>query len=399
VRRLLLAVRTAAVRVGFAVGSLRPLQRRIVLAAGHSDHLSGNLAFIAQELAARHPDVPVTILAARPTEGIRGRLRAVVFAARAGYRLATARAIVVDDYFFALYVVSPRPGTFRLQVWHAAGAFKKFGYSVIDKSFGADEDYVRRVGIHSNYSLALVSSMSVAPHYAEAFRQPLALFASRFGLPRTDVLFDERRRSAALERVRRAYGLPDGRNVILYAPTFRGERVGVARYDDLLDLRTMHDVLGDDHVVLLRLHPFIRRAIEVPADLAGFAIDASADPDINELMLVSDVLVTDYSSAIYEFALLERPILFLAPDDAAYDRERGFYLDWPADLPGPVFASTAELAGAIVRADHDLERVARFARASFDIADGRSTARVVEELLLPALDGVPPPVTPASPTA
>jgi CDP-glycerol glycerophosphotransferase (TagB/SpsB family) len=380
-----LGLRIAAVRAGFGLGSLRPPGPRIVLASSHTTSLTGNLAFIAEELATRHPTVAFSVLVARPRAGIRGRLAALLFAARAGYLLAAARVFVVDDYFFPLYVVDARRGTFRLQVWHAAGAFKKFGYSVLDKGFGVDEAFVRRVRIHSNYSLALVSSASVAPHYAEAFGQPAALFSARFGIPRTDVFFDERRRADALERVRIRHGLPDGRTVILYAPTFRGTTIGRARYDDLLDLAVMHDVLGDDHVVLLRLHPFIRDRVEIPPELASFALDASGDPDLNELMLVSDLLVTDYSSAIYEFALLGRPILFLTPDDAAYERERGFYLAFPDDLPGPVYNGTGELAAAIRVGDFDLERVRRFAAAAFDVADGRATARVVEELLLPAL--------------
>ncbi|HEY6569158.1 MAG TPA: CDP-glycerol glycerophosphotransferase family protein, partial [Candidatus Limnocylindrales bacterium] len=320
------------------------------------------------------------------------RLRAIAFAARAGYHLAGARAVVVDDYFFPLYVIRPRPGTVRLQVWHAAGAFKTFGYSVLDRSFGADEAFVEKVAIHCNYSLALVSSMSVAPHYAEAFGQPVDLFTSRFGLPRTDLFADDRRRERARARLRTTYGLPDGRRVVLYAPTFRGETIGNARYDDLLDLRVMHEALGDGHVVVLKLHPFVRQALVVPTDLGGFAIDASADPDLNELMLISDVLVTDYSSAIYEFSLLGRPIAFLAPDGDAYQRERGFYLDFPADLPGPVFTTTADLAAAIRANAFDLERVRAFAAASFDVVDGRATARIVDEVIVPALRGEAPPI-------
>ncbi len=386
-KRLLLALRTAAVRAGFWLGSARRPSPRIVLATSHAPRLAGNLAFIADDLAARHPEVDVVRLASRPPTGLIGRIAALGFAARAGFQLAAAQVFVVDDYFFPMYVIRPRPGTFRLQVWHAAGAFKRFGLSAVDKRFGADQDYVRWVRIHSNYSVALVSSMSVAPYYAEAFGQPVELFASRYGIPRTDLLLDERRRSVALDRVRGRYGMPDGRRVILYAPTFRGETVGSARYDDLLDLSVMHRILGDDHVVLLRLHPFVADRVTIPAELARFAIDVSADPDVNELMLVSDLLVTDYSSVIYEFALLGRPILFLAPDDAAYRDERGFYLDFPADLPGPVHGSTDSLARAIRSGDFDLDRVRRFADGAFDVADGRSTERVVDELLVPHLRG------------
>jgi CDP-glycerol glycerophosphotransferase (TagB/SpsB family) len=104
-------------------------------------------------------------------------------------------------------------------------------------------------------------------------------------------------------------------------------------------------------------------------------------------MLVADVLVSDYSSVIYEFALLGRPILFLAPDEDAYDLERGFYFDFRADAPGPIFDTTEALAQAIRAGDFDLERVRAFAAASFDVADGHATARLVDRVLMPALTG------------
>jgi teichoic acid ribitol-phosphate primase len=149
----------------------------------------------------------------------------------------------------------------------------------------------------------------------------------------------------------------------------------------------MRRILGDGWVVLLKLHPFVRTAIDVPRGLEDFAVDASGEADVNELMLVSDVLVTDYSSVIYEYSLLGRPILFLAPDEDAYDLERGFYFDFRADAPGPIFDTTEALAAAIRAGAHDLERVRAFAAASFDVTDGHATARLVDEVLVPALGG------------
>jgi CDP-ribitol ribitolphosphotransferase len=183
--------------------------------------------------------------------------------------------------------------------------------------------------------------------------------------------------------------VPEGRRVILYAPTFRGASVTAARDAGHLDLALLEAALGRDHVLLLRLHPFVRSRLAVPRDLRGFAIDVSDHPDINELMLVSDILVTDYSSAMYEFALLGRPIVFLAPDVEAYEEERGFYFDFRAGAPGPIVGTTAELAAVLRAGVFDLERVAAFRRASFDVADGRATVRVVDRVILPALAGKP----------
>jgi len=401
VNRRLARLRAALVRLGFAIARRLPLRRRVVLATAHADRIGGNLGWIRDDLAARHPEIPVVVLARRPRAGRRLQLVDTLDSVLAGWHLATARVFVVDDYYFPMYAIQPRPGTTYVQVWHACGAFKRFGYSSLDKAFGADEGFVAEFPIHSNYDLCLVSAMRFAPFYAEAFRQPIERFTSRFGIPRTDLFFDDDRRATAEKAVRARYGLPTDRRVILYAPTFRGERITVARSPEDLDLRRMGELLGSDHVLLLRGHPFAAARMRDRAPRASghgpdaFVIDVSDHPDINELMLVSDLLVTDYSSAMYEFALLERPIAFFTPDHDAYVRERGFYLNFPVDLPGPVFERTDDLAAYLRAGAFDLDRVRRFREASFDVADGSSTRRLVDEVIVPALG---PPRRPGPPT-
>jgi len=381
----LVVLRMALVRLGFLLGSRRPLQRRVVLATGSARTIGGNLKAIRAEIARRSPTIPVSILAHRPAGALAGRFSAAIHAVIAGYRLATSRLIVVDDYFFPIYAITPRHGTMIVQTWHASGAFKKMGYSLTGKTFGADAALLRRVRIHANYDLCLVSAARLAPHYAEAFRQPLHRFSSSIGVPRADPLLDPGWRERAAAAVRRRYKIPPGHRVLLFAPTFRGERTTNARHSDDLDLQRLQEVLGRDHVVLVRLHPFIRSRMTLEPTLAGFAMDVSDHDDIGDLMAASDALITDYSSIIYEYSLLERPIAFFAPDHDAYERERGFYLDYGRDLPGPIFESTEPLAAYLRAADFDTERVARFRDASFDVADGRASARFVDEIVLPAL--------------
>jgi CDP-glycerol glycerophosphotransferase (TagB/SpsB family) len=378
-------LRALLVRLGFALGRLRPVGRRVVLATSHADRLSGNLAEIRDALARGAPGLPVTVLASRPRLGRWAAIRLAGDALVAGWHLATARLFVVDDYYFPMYAIRPRPGTTRVQAWHACGAFKKFGYSVLDKAFGADEGFVGEFPIHTNYDLCLVSAARFAPFYAAAFRQPPERFTSRLGIPRTDLFFDDGRRAAAIAAIRTRYRIPVGRRVVLYAPTFRGERITKARTPTDLDLGVLRRVLGEDHVVLLRAHPFVTARLALAPELDGFVIDVSDWPELNELMLVSDVLVTDYSSAMYEFALLDRPIVFFAPDHAAYESERGFYLDYGTDLPGPVFETTEALADHLRAGGFDLGRVRRFRDESFDVADGHATARFIDEVVLPAL--------------
>jgi CDP-glycerol glycerophosphotransferase (TagB/SpsB family) len=392
VRRGLAWARVALVRAGFAVGRLLPVRRRVVLATAHADRLDGNLADIRRGLARRAPGADVVVLASRVRPGPGGALVAAADAVRAGWHLARASLVVLDDYWFPLYAIRPRGGTRHIQVWHACGAFKRFGRSVADRGFGADAATRATVAIHSNYDLCLVSASRFAPFYAEAFGLPLDRFTARLGIPRTDLFFDAPRRAAAEAAVRARYGLSEARRTVLYAPTFRGERITEATSPTELDLGALAAALGDDHVLLVRAHPFVTARLRGPATEAGLpadddarVVDVSDWPEMNEVLLVADVLVTDYSSAIYEFALLGRPIGFFAPDQAAYVAERGFYLDWPADLPGPVFEHAGDLATWLRTGAYDLERIRAFAAAAFDVADGGATDRLLDAEVLPAL--------------
>jgi CDP-ribitol ribitolphosphotransferase len=384
-RRLSILLGIAAVRTGFLLGRVRPIRDHVVLATLRSTTVQGNLWYLRRELARRQPRVPAKVLAYRTRPGAGGRIAAALHALRAGYHLATARVFVVDDWFFPMYVITPRPGTIRIQTWHAAGAFKKIGYSVRDKTFGSDEEMMSLVRIHANYTLCVMPSETAIGPYMEAFGQPRDRFTAALGVPRTDLFFDARHRERATAAITDRYSLRPGRRVVLYAPTFRGDRVTDARYDDYLDLGAMREALAPDWQLLLRLHPFVRDRVRLTPDVRDFVTDVSDWPDMNELMFVSDLLVTDYSSAIFEFALLERPMAFLAPDYEAYERERGFYVDYRTGVPGPVFADTAALAAWIRAGDFDLERVRRFARESFQVADGHASERLVDRVILPAL--------------
>ena len=170
---IVVLVRIWLVRIGFLAGCLLPLRARVVLATSHADRIDGNLAAIADGLLRWAPQVEVQELAHRSSGGVLGRLSGAIRGIAAGYALARTRVFVVDDYFFPIYPVRPRRGTRIVQVWHASGAFKRFGYSLAGKTFGADDALLRHVRIHSNYDVCLVSSASVAPAYAEAFGLPI----------------------------------------------------------------------------------------------------------------------------------------------------------------------------------------------------------------------------------
>jgi CDP-glycerol glycerophosphotransferase len=176
--------------------------------------------------------------------------------------------------------------------------------------------------------------------------------------------------------------------VALYAPTWRDNQVYANgrryRFDMRLDLERAWQALGSDHVILVRGHH--QMADDVPAGMRpGFALNVTAYPDITELYTVADVLVTDYSSAMFDYAVTGRPMLFYTYDLAEYrDNLRGFYFDFEAEAPGPLLATSAEVIEAI----RDIDSVAarygeayqRFAATYCPLDDGKAAARVCDRL-------------------
>lgn len=394
-------VRVLAARTGARLARLRPIQERVYIAANRDEALRGNLAEIYGALQSLSPAPKIRVDLQSDTERGKGipvlsLLIAVVRIAARSYRVWSSRLVIIDDYFFPIYPVKKRQGVTIVQVWHACGAFKRFGRATIEAEWGADEIFLKWVPIHSNYDLTLVSSASIAAIYAEAFGQPVEKISAAFGIPRTDALAPSPRRDTTERSVRARLGLTDQRTTLLYAPTFRGSDLKEAAAPELLDISALYRALGDNYRLILRLHPFVKSGMRIPPEVGDFVVDASGEPDANEVLLAADVLITDYSSIIFEYALLGRPMAFLAPDLDAYERERGFFFEYQTGVPGPVFESTEQLTRWILANNFNVQRVRAFAAESFDVMDGHATERFIRHVVAPALRGEPiqiPPVT------
>lgn len=203
------------------------------------------------------------------------------------------------------------------------------------------------------------------------------------GYPRNDYLFHYKEEDR--QRIRERLGIPKGRKVLLYTPTWREnqheERVGFT-YRTELDLQELFRILGEEYVLLYRSHHHVK-AYELPVDLKKQVIDVTKVEDINELYIVSDMLITDYSSTLFDYANLGRPMIFFMYDLEEYQNHlRGFYFDIE-ELPGPVVKSTKELAGAILeygRDFHYTEKYQEFRRKFNTYDDGGAVDRTLNLL-------------------
>jgi CDP-glycerol glycerophosphotransferase len=277
------------------------------------------------------------------------------------------------------------PGTLYVQTWHGT-PLKRVHRDVLWAPPGRLDRLDRDV---ERWDVLLSPNHASTPLLRSAFRYDGPMLET--GYPRNDVLVapgHEERRA----RARAALGLAPDQTAVLYAPTWRDDEVfadGAGPFRLALDVEAFVRELGDDHVLLLRLHPLVRApsgAVDHPA-----VREVTAHPEIGDLYLAADVLVTDYSSAMFDFALTGRPMLFYVYDLEAYQRSlRGFYFDFAPEAPGPLLVSTREVLDAL----HDLpqvarrhaDRAARFRARYGHLEDGRATDRVLDHVLEQVLD-------------
>ena len=295
--------------------------------------------------------------------------------------LARCRRIVTAGHLPDFF--EKRDGQTVVQTWNGA-PLKRIGTDLTDTLY-ADHGHLDALPKLSRQWDVLVSPNRFStPHLGRALAYEGEVMEA--GSPRNDVLFSEDRGKVA-ERVRRDLGIDPGKRIVLYAPTYRDHLAyspGRFRYEPALDFRAAQDVLGDDHVLLVRKHPLT--AGRLPGAHAPFVRDVSSHPRTAELLLISDVLVTDYSSLMFDFAHTGRPMLFHAYDLEHYrDTVRGFYLDFETRAPGPLLASTGEVVEALRDLDsltaRHAEAYAAFREAYCDLDDGRASARVAERLM------------------
>jgi CDP-ribitol ribitolphosphotransferase len=355
----------------FFFSRLKVRRNRVVLATARVSTLDGNLLHIHRAMVERHPELDYVLLLEPYSYGLAGKLAYLVRLVRGMYHLQTAGLFVIDNAYLPVHVAPHRPTTTVVQVWHAAGALKRFG---LDTTTPVAEP--ERTFLHRYYDAVVVGGEWTRAPYAAALRTPIERVLA-LGSPRTDFFFDEEALAAARARVLAVHPELAGRRVVLYAPTFRGRGAG-KRAAPGMDAPKLRAALPADHALVLKTHPNLD-----PDATATAGYDVVADPtgDINDLLALTDILITDYSSSIVEFALLGRPIILLVGDLAAYEIDPGLYLDYRTEMIGTQVVDTDGIIDAIANDRSDMSGYPAFIDRQLGASRGGASARFVDYFL------------------
>ena len=350
-----------------------PKKGRILFASDQQSSMEGNLRRVHERMLERGLDKQFDIRRSFRLP----RTTGWATTSRILYLMATSETILLDDYFGLLNSVNVDRRSRVIQLWHAGVGFKAVGFSRFGNVGSPDLDQP-----HRQYTYAICGSEHLRHVYAEAFGIEESAVVPT-GLPRVDWFLDEGRTASFVEDFYREHPHLRSKRVILFAPTFRGSSYHTAFYDyGLIDLAALYEACGPDTVVLFRMHHFVKDTIDIPQRFRDRFFDFTKYEDGLGLLHITDLLITDYSSIIYEYSLLDRPMLFFAPDRENYAATRGFHNDYEETAPGRVCETFEDVVEAISTGDFEREKVARFRDENFDRIDTGSADRVIDWLLL-----------------
>lgn len=367
-------------RLLFNAFKLFPLKNKTVFVASFGD----NINVVAEELAKHSSEQEIIILKTAHCKVDFSNTSDNVFVFnsinlvhffKSIFHLATSRYIFIDNYFGFLAVTNFKDSVKCVQLWHAAGAIKQFGLQDLSNENRSQRALKRFQDVYNRFNYVVVGSDKMVHIFKQSFNLSDHHFI-RTGIPRTDFFFRSGEINAAKKRMQQQLPNIDNKKIMLYAPTYRDDELTTIELQ--LDLDKLYEHFKDDYILLLRLHPAMAHQINVTHD--EFIYDMSHYPNINDLLVYADLLITDYSSIPFEYALLNKPMIFFAYDLDKYSENRGLIKNYEQFVPGTVVKTMPELIQTIKTNSFQLNKIQPFAQEWNKYSVGHSAERLIHTI-------------------
>jgi CDP-ribitol ribitolphosphotransferase len=336
---------------------------RISIISRQSNIPSTDIQLLRYELLKQEPGLDVRVLCKTLENGISAKALYILhMLCEQLPSIATSKVLLLDSYCIAASVLDHKSDLTIIQMWHAMGALKKFGKSIIDEGEGTPAELAEAMEMHRNYDHILASSEESARCFGEAFGYGRSSFRIN-PLPRTDLLrsdlYIQKKRE---EIVKSVLGL-EGKKVILYAPTFRTDSIGITKLMELADEVRKHP----EYVLVFSHHPnMLEEVSKRQRQLEEKGVITTSAFSSMELLAACDYFVSDYSAVIYEAALVGKPMFLYAYDRLSYQVRRGFYLDYETEMPAKPVRNASAIMEQIMNDDYDMEKIKAFADRYID---------------------------------
>lgn len=351
---------------------------RVFCIMTHDDGESSNVMLVVKELKKLNSGFNFCFVTKTDVESVKKFGHLLKFFFVKPCQLARAKIILMDNVFLPMAYIKVRKNAKVFQLWHGTGTIKKFGQDVNTGRLKELE-----VKANENITHLIVNNEKTAKLYARVFGISLSKVYPT-GLPKTDDILYRiwKNKKSGINTDKKniydKYGIFKDKKLILYAPTFRDDNLCS---DLLLDqVEDLAGMLPENYVLGVRLHPFVARLAS--SRKLENVFNFSGERDLSALIMASDMLITDYSSIIFEYCITEKPMIFFAYDlDDFSDKGRGFYEDYISYVPGPVTKSAGEVIDIIREERYSQERIRSFNSENFPKLDGNATKRIIKLIL------------------
>lgn len=351
-------------RVIYLPIKLFPITDKVTLISRQADRASIDFTLIDDMLRTNYPQLKRVLLAKKLTMSAAGIGSYVFHILCQMYHIATSSVVLLDGYCIAVSVLNHKKKTKVIQLWHALGAIKKFGFQTIGKNSGTDRRLAEIMKMHNNYDYVIASSKPTAQHFCEAFH--VAPDRIRYlGMPRIDYLLE--RSEVASEEIQQFYGIDSGKINVLYLPTFRkNQPVRIGPLIRSIDFSKIN--------LIVKLHPLDQEKLNIE-HRAGLIIDDRFST--YDMMKFCDRIVTDYSALGIEAALLEKPLYFYIYDLEAYSADPGLNVSIEQEM-GPYAQRSASGLADLLLTEYDPEPAGRFRDKYVSVARDSCTEKICD---------------------
>lgn len=343
-------------------------RNKVTMLSRQSNKINLDFELIKEELENRKKeDLQIEILCKKIPKDMIGRLKYCSYIIKCMYHIATSKVCIVDGYNIPVNALKHKKGTEIIQIWHAMGAIKKFGYQTLNKKEGTTSKVAQIMKMHANYTCVTCTSSATKNIYAEAFNTDKNKIHV-WGMPRIDYILGKNNViNNKIEELKKEYPQFSGRKTILYVPTFRkNEKLEI---DDLIK-----SVDEEKYNLIIRLHPLDHTNINQKHIVSG-------KYNTFDLIKFADYVITDYSAIAFETAVLNKQLFFYIYDIEKYNTKRGLNINLQEEMKNCTSTDIKDIIKVINNKNYDYEELARFRRKYIETVDTNNSKRIADYVI------------------
>lgn len=343
--------------------------KKILFLSRQSNNPSIDFELLEKDIHKRYPEYKVVILTKKLEK--KNFIKYYFHIYKQMHHIATSKVILLDTYIIPISILKHKKGTTIIQLCHGIGNIKKFAYQTLKNESGKGEKLSKLMQMHEKYDYLISTSDETSKFYAEAFNMPLSKIVP-IGNPKIDYILNL---PSKKKEVLKNYPNLKDKPVILYVSTFR-------TYDDDYLKRFIKNAPLDKYNIIINIHPVTYKYHpDIEKYLTDNRIYRCKEFSTQELLSVADIAITDYSSFVFESAILEVPTYLYVPDYDKYTSKNGLNVDIFKELPGLVYKDVKSLFKRIEKGNYDLKIIKNFKNKYVSNCDGNATKKLTDFMI------------------